>query len=309
VGIPFSLYSTFVVEDRHGFNKMTPGLFFSDFAKSSVLEVVIGMPLLWALIYIVKWGGPSFHYYLFGFTVSFGLLFSLIYPNLIAPLFNKFEPLHDVELRQKIEKLAADLKFPLTELYQMDGSKRSAHSNAYFYGFWWAKRIVLYDTLLTMSHDEILAVLGHELGHWKLNHTIKGLTISIAHLFVVFWLFNLVLYSPMSAALFASFGFKGESAVYLALSLFESIYTPVAHVIHLAMTMLTRKNEFEADAFAVSLGKGTYLKSALMGLHKENKGDCNPDPWYSWYHHSHPPLVERLRAIDAEIARGEAKRK
>jgi STE24 endopeptidase len=222
-----------------------------------------------------------------------------IYPNFIQPLFNKFEPLHDDELRTKIEDLAGEEEFPLTNLYQIDGSKRSSHSNAYFFGFWKNKRIVIFDTLLTLSHDQILAVLCHELGHWKFGHINGNLAITSAHLFLMFWSFGKVMYSgDTSKAIMRSFGFGDSNAVMLSLMTFQMLITPVEQVLSLLMTLRTRANEFQADSFAVQKGRGRELSTGLLQMSQENKGDLNPDWLYAWYHFSHPALVERLRAIE-----------
>ncbi|GLD96801.1 hypothetical protein PINS_up005484 [Pythium insidiosum] len=178
VGLPFALYSTFVIEARHGFNKQTLMLFFTDKLKTFMLFVVIGYPVVAALIYVIRWGGELFYLYVWVFLFIFSIVMITIVPVFIMPLFNKFTPLEEGELRSRIEALASSLNFPLTKLFVVDGSKRSSHSNAYFFGFFKSKRIVLYDTLLEQAtHDEIVAVLGHELGHWKLWHTMQGFLI------------------------------------------------------------------------------------------------------------------------------------
>jgi STE24 endopeptidase len=190
-GLPFSLYSTFVIEERHGFNKQTLGLFFMDKLKSFVLFMVIGYPITAALIYVIRWGGEFFYLYVWLFLLAFSIIMMTIYPVLIMPLFNKFTPLEEGPLRTRIEALAASLSFPLTKLFVCDGSKRSNHSNAYFYGFLNSKRIVLFDTLLEQAtEDEIVAILGHELGHWKLWHTAQGFLIQQVYTFVCFYIFG-----------------------------------------------------------------------------------------------------------------------
>jgi len=292
----FEIYGIFVIEEKHGFNKMTPMLFVSDQIKTTALTLVIGFPVVCGVIWLIKWGGKQFYVWLWGATMVFTIAMSMLYPNLIAPLFNKFEPLNNEELRKKIEDLAASLKFPLKKLFQMDGSKRSAHSNAYFYGFWWAKRIVIFDTLLKLQDNEILAVLAHELGHWYHGHTTQMMVLGSVQIFFVFWVFGFALYTP---SMFESFGFGDTRAVIVGLFLFSCIYSPVNHAVDLMLTLLVRKNEFQADRFAVAMGKADDLWAALKQVHADNLGDCNPDPLYSWYHHSHPPLVQRLQAIEA----------
>jgi STE24 endopeptidase len=299
ISIPISLYSNFVIEERHGFNKMTMSLYFQDLVKSEMLTYVFGGLLIPALIWIVRYFGENFYIYLWGAFQVLILAMMYIYPNVIQPLFNKFEPLKDEDLKQKIEELASEVSFPLTKLFQIDGSKRSGHSNAYFFGFWKYKRIVLYDTLLHLKQEDILAILCHELGHWKFGHTLFNLCISSAHIFILFWLYGKVMYSSFSKDIVQQFGYGDSEAVMVSLMIFMMLYSPTEQFISLCMTMLSRRFEFQADGFAASMGRADALCSGLFQIHEENKGDLNPDPWFSWYHFSHPPLVERLRALKA----------
>jgi len=300
VSIPMSWYSNFVIEERHGFNKMSIGLFFTDLVKSELLTYFFGGLLIPVLIWIVRYFGERFYLYLWGFCQLLILAVMWIYPNIIQPMFNAVEPLKDVELRTKIEELAAEVKFPLTNLFQIDGSKRSSHSNAYFYGFWKYKRIVLYDTLLNLKHEGILAILCHELGHWKFGHTLFNLVISSVHIFVLFYLYGLVMYSgDLSKTLLRQFGYGDVDAVMVSLMVFMMLYSPTEQLLSLMMTSMSRKFEFQADSFAAKMGRADYLIYGLIEIHKENRGDLNPDPWYSWYHFTHPPLVERVRALKA----------
>lgn len=298
IDIVCSLYKNFVIEEKHGFNKMTYGLFFSDLVKSELLSYLFAGPMIPGLIWLVRRGGQRFYLYVWAAfqAVLFGFMW--IYPNFIQPLFNKFDTLQDEELKIKIEALAKAEDFPLTKLYQVDGSKRSSHSNAYFFGFWKNKRIVIFDTLLTLSHDQILAVLCHELGHWKFNHVTMNLVISSAHIFVLFWLFGQVMYSEkVSKDLIRSFGYGDSSAIMISLVTYTMLIEPVEQLVNLAMTLLTRRNEFQADAFAAEKGRSEELATGLLQMMQENKGDLNPDPLYAWYHFSHPHLIERLRAL------------
>eukprot|EP01116_Phalansterium_solitarium_P007630 TRINITY_DN2042_c0_g1_i1.p1 TRINITY_DN2042_c0_g1~~TRINITY_DN2042_c0_g1_i1.p1 ORF type:complete len:370 (+),score=119.90 TRINITY_DN2042_c0_g1_i1:94-1203(+) len=220
VHLGFELYSTFVIEQRHGFNKQTLALFAADKLKAIGLSIVIGGPLLAVLITLIQWGGPHFYIYVWLFLVAFQLVMLLVYPTLIAPLFNKFEPLPDGELRSAIEALAKSIGFPLTKLFVVDGSRRSGHSNAYFFGLWKWKRIVLYDTLIGQaSVSEVVAVLAHELGHWKMNHTVKHLLIGQLHSFVSFYLFGLFI---SWTALYTAFGFSSQPTI-IGLILFFTI--------------------------------------------------------------------------------------
>lgn len=297
IKIPFSVYSTFWLEARHGFNKTTPRTFVLDILKSFVLMLVFVPIILGILIPIINSGGKFLALWLWLFMFTLSIVMMTIYPVLIAPLFNKYEPLAEGPLRAKIEALAASLQFPLKKLFVVDGSTRSAHSNAYMYGFFKNKRIVLYDTLINQCKDneeEIVAVLAHELGHWKLSHTLYNFVAMQIVTFVQFGLYTVV---RNSTAIYSAFGFSGQSAL-IGLMLFQQIIAPVDHVVGFLFNMLSRRYEFQADAFAVELKYGKELKGGLIRLQEENKSPSNIDPWYSTYHHTHPPLVERLKAID-----------
>ncbi|KAI8814973.1 peptidase family M48-domain-containing protein [Cladochytrium replicatum] len=294
LSLPFSLYFNFVIEQRHGFNKQTLGLFFADLAKELLVGGIIAIPVLAAFLRIVQIAGDSFYFWTWMFMLAFSLVMTTIYPTLIQPLFNKFTPLEEGELRTKIEALSERVKFPLKKLYVVDGSKRSSHSNAYFYGFFNNKRIVLFDTLLQQSdHEEICAVLAHELGHWKHHHVLKALLISQLHLFLIFFLFSLSIHFQ---PLYRSFGFDNEP-ILIGFLLFQYIYLPFEAIAGYAMNILSRKHEFEADLFAKRLGYAKVLRSGLIKLATQNRGPLYPDPMYSAYHYSHPPLAERLNAL------------
>lgn len=294
--LPFSLYSTFVIESRHGFNKQTIWLFFRDMLKGIALSIVIGPPIVAAIIVIVQKGGPYLAIYLWGFMLILSLVMMTIYPVLIAPLFNKFTPLPEGELRLKIENLASSLKFPLKKLFVVDGSTRSSHSNAYMYGFFKNKRIVLYDTLIQQckNDEEIVAVIAHELGHWKLNHTMYSFIAVQILTFLQFGGYTLV---RNSKDLFQSFGFDTQP-VLIGLIIFQHTVIPLQHLVSLGLNLVSRAFEFQADAFAKKLGYAAPLRAGLVKLQEENLSAMNTDPWYSAYHYSHPPLVERLAAID-----------
>ncbi|KAL2552943.1 CAAX prenyl protease 1-like protein [Forsythia ovata] len=294
--LPFSLYSTFVIESRHGFNKQTIWLFFRDMIKGIVLAIVIGPPIVAAIIVIVQKGGPYLAIYLWAFMLVLSLVMMTLYPILIAPLFNKFTPLPDGELRVKIENLASSLKFPLKKLFVIDGSTRSNHSNAYMYGFFNNKRIVLYDTLIQQCKNdkEVVAVIAHELGHWKLNHTMYSFIAVQILTLLQFGGYTLV---RNSKDLFQSFGFDTQP-VLIGLILFQHTVIPLQHLVSFVLNLVSRAFEFQADAFAKKLGYGSALRAGLVKLQEENLSAMNTDPWYSAYHYSHPPLVERLAAID-----------
>lgn len=305
----WSLYSDFVIEERHGFNKKTLKLFVADFIKSELLMSIFACILIPIITYIIKWGGESFYVYLWAFLQVFGIFMMWFAPNFIMPLFNKFEQLTDHELLGKIQELAAQLKFPLYKLFQIDGSKRSAHSNAYFFGFWKFRRIVLYDTLLHLPHTSILAILGHELGHWKLNHTLKNMVIASVQLGVTFKVIGTIMFSPAAPDILASFGLAGAThSVMMSVVVCSMLLQPIDEVLTRAMTYLTRVHEFQADAFAVDLGKAEGLKEGLKSLSQENKSDLNTDWLWGWYHLSHPTLIERLKAINKRTACGNRKK-
>mmetsp|Transcript_34276 Transcript_34276/g.47512 ORF Transcript_34276/g.47512 Transcript_34276/m.47512 type:complete len:446 (-) Transcript_34276:169-1506(-) len=296
IKLPFSVYSTFVLEEKHGFNKQTVRLFFSDMVKSLALMLVFVPVILSVMLPIIQFGGRLLALWLWLFMFCFSLLMMSIYPVLIAPLFNKYDPLPEGKLRTKIEALAASLNFPLKKLFVIDGSARSAHSNAYMYGFFKNKRIVLYDTLLKQcegNDEEIVAVLAHELGHWKLNHTVFTFTTMQLMTFSQFALFMVV---RNTSALYSAFGFSDQPAL-ISLMLFQQIVAPIDHVVGFLNNMLSRRFEFQADEFAVNLNYAESLRGGLIRLQETNKSSSNIDPWYSAYHHTHPPLVERLKAL------------
>ncbi|KAL9430229.1 hypothetical protein AB3S75_025586 [Citrus x aurantiifolia] len=294
--LPFSLYSTFVIEARHGFNKQTIWLFFRDMIKGMILAIVLGPLIVSAIIIIVQKGGPYLAIYLWAFMFVLSLVMMTLYPVLIAPLFNKFTPLPEGELREKIEKLASSLKFPLKKLFVVDGSTRSSHSNAYMYGFFKNKRIVLYDTLIQQckNDEEIVAVIAHELGHWKLNHTMYSFIAVQVLTLLQFGGYTLV---RNSTDLFRSFGFDTQP-VLIGLIIFQHTVIPIQHLVSFGLNLVSRSFEFQADAFAKKLGYASALRAGLVKLQEENLSAMNTDPWYSAYHYSHPPLVERLAAID-----------
>lgn len=299
--LPFELYSTFRIEKKHGFNKQTPALFFTDKIKSLLLTFVIGGPFVAILLKIIKWGGESFYIYVWGFMFVFSTIMMTLVPVFIMPLFNKYEPLDDSDLKTRIYALADRLKYPLTKLFMMDGSKRSSHSNAFMFGFGKNKRIVLYDTLMNqVDDDEILAILGHELGHWKLGHTLSSFAVTQAYFGASFYCFSLC-YGAGSTDLYRAFGFDGVDRpipTMLALLLFfQTIWAPIDKVLSFILTINSRRNEFAADRFSSDLGMSAKLQTGLCKISLENLGAMCPDPWYAIYHYSHPPLVERLSAM------------
>lgn len=309
--LPISFYSTFVIEERHGFNKSTVGLWIMDQLKGWFVGAAVGLPVLAAFLAIAGWAGKGFVAWLMAFFLVFQLSFQLIYPTFIQPLFNKLTPLPEGELRTRVEALANRLQFPLKHLYVIDGSKRSGHSNAYFYGLPWSKHIVIYDTLIEKSTpEEVEAVLAHELGHWKYSHPTKLLAISQIHLFLTLSAFTLFINNP---ALFSSFGFPPSISnetqpIVIGFLLFQLVSAPIDPIVSALMNALTRKYEYEADEFACSLGPSyaAQLSSALIKLQNQNLSSPWVDWLYSAWNHSHPTLLERLSAMGTVGGESEA---
>lgn len=307
LSLPISIYSTFVIEARHGFNKTTPSLYVVDLVKTLLLTAFMGGPVLSLFLKLVIAVSPqkmAFVMSVFFLTVSF--LFITIYPVLIQPMFNKYEPLEPGPLRTAIEALAASVDYPLYKLFTVDGSKRSGHSNAYMFGFFKSKRIVLFDTLLKQATtEEIVAILAHELGHWAHGHVLLTFCVSQTYLLIAFTFFARCM---GSADLYASFGFRaaaglsdtaGAPALVGVLLFFNFLWEPVDHMLSFAMTWNSRRMEYQADRYGADRGHGAGLQRGLVKITFENLGVLDPDPWFSTYHHSHPTLMERLRGIDA----------
>ncbi|CAN6653376.1 CAAX prenyl protease 1 [Trichomonascus vanleenenianus] len=295
VDLPMSLYSTFVLEEKFGFNKQTFGLFFTDLVKTQLLSIAIGSPLLAGMLKIINYFGDKFFFYLWLFFLGFQVIAIAVYPTLIQPLFNKLTPLEDGELKDSVHALAKRVSFPLKKLYVIDGSKRSSHSNAYFYGLPWSKQIVIYDTLIEKSSvEEVTAVLAHEIGHWSLSHTTKMLLIGQVHLFSVFALFSGFIHNK---SLYQSFGFYNHYPILVGFILFNDILQPLDSLLTFGMNLMSRTYEYQADEYATKLGYASELSQALIGIHVENLASVDADWLYSAYTHSHPILPERLRAL------------
>lgn len=309
--MPFTIYGTFVLEQKHGFNKQTAGFFIKDQIKSLVLSLVMTLPIISIAIYIIMLGGNMFVVWLWMFTTVATLLLLTLYPTVIAPLFDKFVPLPDGSLRQGIENLASKLHFPLSQIYIVEGSKRSAHSNAYFSGLFGAKRIVLFDTLLEKydeekkvttgcTESEILGVLAHELGHWKCSHIYKSIALTEVNLLLLFTAFGFLFKYSM---LYTSIGFPaGQEPIIIGLIVvLQMILAPYNSILSYFATVLSRKFEFEADNFALSLSYPNELRSALMKLGKDNLDYPIYDKLYSSWYHSHPTLLHRIENIKNQV--------
>ncbi|CAH0399857.1 unnamed protein product [Chilo suppressalis] len=311
VNMPFTIYGIFVLEEKHGFNKQTVGFFVKDQMKSLLLSLVITLPIISVAIYIIMLGGKMFVMWLWLFTTVATLFLLTIYPSVIAPLFDKFVPLPDGSLRKGIESLASKLNFPLSQIYIVEGSKRSAHSNAYFSGLFGAKRIVLFDTLLEKYDeekktttgcldDEILGILAHELGHWSCSHIYKSIVLTEVNLLLLFTAFGLLFkYSTLYTAL----GFPvGQEPIIIGLIVvLQMILAPYNSILSYFATALSRKYEFEADNFAVSLNYPNELRSALIKLGKDNLDYPIYDKLYSAWYHSHPTLLHRIENIRHKV--------
>jgi STE24 endopeptidase len=294
LSFPVGLYSTFGLEARFGFNKTSPGLYIADKIKGIALALVIGGPFLLAVLWFMRATGSYWWIWAFGFIVGFQLLMIVIFPTVIAPWFNKFEPLKGGEFRERILALADQVGFRTSGIFSMDGSKRSSHSNAYFTGIGKSKRIVLFDTLIEqMTVDQGLAVLAHEMGHYKMNHIRRLLLVQSVLLFAGLYLLSLLLDYP---PLFAAFGM--EPSAHAALVLFALLSGPFTFYLGPLLNLLSRRHEYEADRFAaLTLRDGKPMEDALIRLTVKNSSNLTPHPWYSAYHYSHPTPVERIEAL------------
>ena len=297
--LPFSLYHTFVVEERFGFNRSTPTVFFADLLKSALLLAVIGGPLIALALWIMETSGGLWWLYVWAVWMAFTLIMFWAYPAVIAPLFNKFSPLDNEALKQRIQTLMDKCGFRSKGIFVMDGSKRSGHGNAYFTGFGNNKRIVFFDTLLdSLEPAEVEAVLAHELGHFKLKHIQKRLlstfALSLAALALLGWLAG------------ANWFYQGlgvsQPSSWMALMLFMLAMPVFTFFLQPLMSLLSRKHEFEADAYAVQQSSGTDLIHALVKMYRENASTLTPDPLYSAFHDSHPPAPVRISHISANMS-------
>ena len=289
--LPFSLYSTFVIEQRFGFNRTTSKTFVIDMVKGLALALALGAPLLWVVLWLMEKTGALWWLYTWVVWTGFGLFIAWAYPSWIAPLFNKFTPLEDGETLTRIKNLLQRCGFNSNGVFVIDGSRRSSHGNAYFAGFGKNKRIVFFDTLLkSLNNDELEAVLAHELGHFKHKHIIKSMAISmlasLIGLAVLAWLMD-------QSWFYTSLGVS-QTSNYMALLLFSITLPVFTFLLHPLMSLLSRKNEFEADRFAAQQSRAEYLIQALVNLYRENASTVTPDPLYSAFYDSHPPAPVRI---------------
>lgn len=302
VSIPFSLYSQFVIEERFGFNKMTLGLYVLDTLKSALVSVVLFTPLIFGLFWFMDRAGSLWWVYGFLGVAVFQMIIMIVYPTVIAPLFNKFRPLEEGTLRDRINELAERLSFKTRGIFVMDGSKRSRHSNAYFTGLGGAKRVVLFDTLIeTLGEGGLLAVLGHEIGHEKKHHIRYRLLVSLGSTLLGFWILSLLLgYGPF----YTAFGFT-RTSYHAILVILSFCAGPFTFYLKPLFAVWSRRHEYQADRFAVDVtGSAEDMKAALITMSQKNLSNLTPHPLYSFYHYSHPTLSERLTAMESYAGRG-----
>ncbi|HDP89112.1 MAG TPA: M48 family peptidase [Thioalkalivibrio sp.] len=297
--LPFSIYRIFVLEARFGFNQTTPRTFIADLAKGALLALVLGIPLITLVLWLMQVTGESWWLWVWAAWTGFTLFLIWAYPMLIAPLFNRFEPLGDAATRQRIEALLAHCGFSSRGIFVMDGSRRSGHGNAYFTGFGRNKRIVFFDTLLnTLEPAQVEAVLAHELGHFRRRHVLKGMLLqfglSLAALALLAWLIGTDWY-------FSGLGIETPS-LHLALASFLLVTPVFGFFLQPVLAWLSRRHEFEADAFAVSQTDADSLVQALVRLYRDNASTLTPDPLHSAFYDSHPPAAIRIAHLKVQAA-------
>lgn len=294
ITIPFAYYSTFVIEERFGFNKSTTKIFWFDQLKGLLLTALLGGAVLSLIIWLYNTLGANAWLYAWGAVTVFSLFMTLFYSNIIVPLFNKQTPLEEGELRDAIEAFAQKAGFAINNIYVMDASKRSTKANAYFTGFGAKKRIVLFDTLINdLDKEEIVAVLAHEIGHYKKKHTLQGMFISICYTGIMLFLLSLLLDNKDIAV-----ALGGQSASFhLGLIAFSIFFTPVSFVINVLSSIHSRKNEYQADSYAADFGLADSLISGLKKLSVKSLSNLNPDSLYVFFNYSHPTLLQRIKAI------------
>ena len=296
IELPFDLYRTFGIESRFGFNKMTLGMFFADLAKQAAVGTILGLPLLFTVLWLMAGMGELWWLYVWLVAVVFMLFVQFIAPSVIAPLFNKFAPMQDGELKTRIENLIARCGFTSNGLFVMDGSKRSSHGNAYFTGFGKSKRIVFFDTLLSrLDIAEIEAVLAHELGHFRMRHVMKRLALMAVFSLIFFFLLGLLknqewFYQGLNVA------YPGTDA--MALTLFFMVMPVFTFLLQPLLAMYSRKHEFEADQYAAKFTPARDLVHALVKLYKDNASTLTPDPLHSAFYDSHPPAAIRIARLE-----------
>jgi len=294
---PFNLYRTFYIEARFGFNHITLKLYLMDMFKGLLVGAVLGLPLLFGVLWLMERMGSYWWLYVWGVWITFNLLILFIYPTFIAPLFNKFTPLQDEAMKARIEALLARCGFTASGLFVMDGSRRSAHGNAYFTGFGRTKRIVFFDTLLSrLNIEEIEAVLAHELGHFKHHHVVKRIVLTFALSLAFLWLLGMLMQTDW---FYHGLGVTTPSTA-LALLLFFMVMPVFSFLLSPLMAAYSRKHEFEADAYAAEQTAANDLVNALVKMYQDNAATLTPDPLYSRFYDSHPPAALRIAHLQAQ---------
>lgn len=295
INIPFDLYSTFVIEERFGFNKTSLKTFWLDKLKGYLLAIVLGGGLGYVLLWLISEWHEQFWIYALIVITTFSLFMSIFYTSLILPLFNKLTPLVDGELKDKINAYAEGVKFPLDNIFVIDGSKRSSKANAFFSGMGKKKKIVLFDTLIEkQSHEELVAVLAHEVGHFKKKHIVMSMAISVIQMAITLYILSLLIFNE---SLSMALGADGL-AVHLNLVAFAVLYTPISKITGILMNIISRKNEYEADAYASITYDPVFLQSALKKLSVDSLSNLTPHPAYVFVNYSHPTLLQRLKRMD-----------
>jgi STE24 endopeptidase len=294
--LPFSVYRTFVVEAKFGFNRMTPALFLADLAKQTALGAALGVPVLGAVLWLMDRMGEWWWLYVWLFWMSFNLLVLTLYPTVIAPLFNKFSPLDDASLKSRIEALLAKCGFTSKGLFVMDSSKRSSHGNAYFTGFGAAKRIVLFDTLITrLAPAEVEAVLAHELGHFKHRHVAKRMVLLFVASLAFLWLLGFLIGKDW---FYLGLGVQTQGTA-MALMLFFMVLPVFTFLLQPLASLYSRMHEYQADAYAARQASPDDLVQALVKLYQDNAATLTPDPLHSAVYDSHPPAALRIARLQA----------
>ena len=295
ISIPFSYYNTFIIEEKYGFNKTSKSTFFLDIIKSTILSILIGGFLLFAALYLYDNINEGFWLWLWIGLSLLMVFINMFYADLIVPIFNKLTPLNNVELRKKIENYSKDVGYLLKNIYVIDGSKRSTKANAFFSGLGPRKTIALYDTLIEKhTENELVAVLAHEVGHFKKKHVLSGLLMSVIQIGIMVFFFELCLKLPEISIALGGL----DTNFHLGLIGFSIIFSPISMISSILMNYVSRKNEFEADAYAKETFNGEDLSLALKKLSVDSLSNIYPHPLYVFFHYSHPPLIQRLRALN-----------
>jgi len=296
MSLPFSIYSTFVIEEKFGFNKTTVKTFVLDKLKGYLLTIIFGGLILGTLIYLVFSIGSNFWIYFWIIISTVMVFLNMFYTSLIVPIFNKLTPLEDGSLKSAIESYANTVAFPLTNVFVIDGSKRSSKGNAFFSGLGKKKKVVLYDTLIEKhSDEELVAVLAHEVGHFKKKHIIWSMILGILQTGITLFLLSLMIFNSE-----VSWAMGGNvSAMHLNMLAFGILYSPLSSITGIFMNILSRKNEYEADAFAVTTYKRQPLVDGLKRLTSDSLGNLTPHPWYVFMNYSHPTLLQRIEAMES----------